>query len=286
MKKVFTDFSEVAHLWANKQQDYATNPNRSYYFRDDTIYSYGNHFPIAKHISHNEEEAILFTTRTYSNTTVRHISVTIRACRHKNIIYCYDPTGSHETNIHHYISEIEQEAHYLLRARKPEKYINNINNIIDKAKKYLQFFGLNASGILEKAFSITNSEKYKEYITEKNDIILKEELKKKQEAERKFKKNLKKWKEGELNYLYSNYLYSNIKNQDYLRIKDEYIQTSQGVKLSIPTGREIFKRIKENSIVIGDKVLSYIVTEIGKNYKIGCHIFPKKYLLEWGTKNL
>ena len=40
----------VAHLWAHKSQDFARNPGHNFYFHGDTIYSYGSHFPVARHV--------------------------------------------------------------------------------------------------------------------------------------------------------------------------------------------------------------------------------------------
>ena len=41
----------VAHLWAHRAQESA--PQRgNFYFDGDTIYSYGSHFPIARHVKH------------------------------------------------------------------------------------------------------------------------------------------------------------------------------------------------------------------------------------------
>jgi hypothetical protein len=46
------------------------------YFADGTIYSYGSHFPIAKHVTDkNGYHCVLFTTRSYSNTTAKHMSL-------------------------------------------------------------------------------------------------------------------------------------------------------------------------------------------------------------------
>jgi hypothetical protein len=73
VKKVYpTD--EIAHLWAHQTQSEARNPGGNFYFQDKTIYSYGSHFPIARHVTNDKgEAAILFTNRTYSNTTAKHI---------------------------------------------------------------------------------------------------------------------------------------------------------------------------------------------------------------------
>jgi len=58
----------VAHLWAHKSQDYARNPGHNFYFHGDTIYSYGSHFPVARHVTRRGRSAVLFTTRSYSRS--------------------------------------------------------------------------------------------------------------------------------------------------------------------------------------------------------------------------
>jgi len=66
-KTVFSDLSQIAHLWANQHQSEARNSSRNLFFNNDTIYSYGHHFPIGKHVKNNAGEyATLFTLRTYS----------------------------------------------------------------------------------------------------------------------------------------------------------------------------------------------------------------------------
>src|SRR5579872_324467 len=75
---------EIAHLWAHsKTQDDARNPGGNFYFSGDTIYSYGSHFPIARHVTNEQgQAAILFTNQTYSNTTAKHIGQVRRAIPH------------------------------------------------------------------------------------------------------------------------------------------------------------------------------------------------------------
>lgn len=64
-KHVF-DTNEVPYLWAHQTQSDARNAQGNLYFRGDTIYSYGEHFPIARHVTNSKcKPAVLFTTRTY-----------------------------------------------------------------------------------------------------------------------------------------------------------------------------------------------------------------------------
>src|SRR5579872_7219827 len=71
---------EIPHLWMHKSQDSARNPGGNLFFHDDTIYSYGHHFPIARHVTNGkqgkrEQSAVLFTTGRYSVTTSKHIGM-------------------------------------------------------------------------------------------------------------------------------------------------------------------------------------------------------------------
>lgn len=81
MKRVVNS-SMVAHLWANQVQSDARNATGSMFFEGDTIYSYGRHFPIARHTKALDGRAIaLFTTRRHSVTTAKHIGEVRRALR-------------------------------------------------------------------------------------------------------------------------------------------------------------------------------------------------------------
>jgi hypothetical protein len=81
-KTVFQRSSEVAHVWAQQRQASGRNPMGNIYFDGHTIYSYGSHFPIArfaygkggKPIMLDGKQVVLFTTRTYSNTTAGHLN--------------------------------------------------------------------------------------------------------------------------------------------------------------------------------------------------------------------
>ena len=80
----------VAHLWAHKSQDFARNPGHNFYFHGDTIYSYGSHFPVARHVENKRGRAVLFTTRSYSSTTAGHKCMVEGACRHLTVFHVAD----------------------------------------------------------------------------------------------------------------------------------------------------------------------------------------------------
>lgn len=93
MKTVFNN-AGLAHPWAHQLQETGRTSCGNYFFDGGTIYSYGSHFAIARHVTNQKgEKAILFTTRTYSHSTQRHISLTLRAIPADTLVlYVRDPS--------------------------------------------------------------------------------------------------------------------------------------------------------------------------------------------------
>lgn len=65
---------DVAHLWAHQLQDEA-HYGSNFYFRGDTIYSYGAHFPMGKVIKYKGCKAFVLNSDHYSPTTSNHQSI-------------------------------------------------------------------------------------------------------------------------------------------------------------------------------------------------------------------
>ena len=280
MKKVFSDISTIAHLWANRTQDEARNSG-NFYFDRDTIYSYGRHFPIAKHVRNEEGlSAVLFTTRSYSNTTRRHISVVWQSANHKLIIQCYRPDATHEENFNQWLSEAEQIAANLQNARKPEKYLNKLESVSNQANRYATFYSIEIPAVLSTILSIKDKNEYSTYYQQKRAILEAERLKREAELKKQHKKALNEWKTGKTSRLYVRI------ETDYLRLNQEQqrIETTQAVQIPLELGKRLYNSIKANTLKVGDKVLNFEVNEVGQKIKIGCHTFTKKYLLQFGSQ--
>lgn len=266
---------DIAHEFAYGATDGHTG-NWNLYINGDCIYSYGRHFCIAKRVGLG---TILFTTRGYSNSTAKHKNYVARACSHMNLVYCYDPCGTHNDNQEAFLREIREILPNLAKARKPEKYLHAIYNICARAMKYCEFFGIPMNKDLAK---FVNSEDFnktnEEYIAE-----LKKRAEKERRAQMKKKREqLDKWHNFE-----SNYPPYGLEFQE-LRVNAENknrIETTMGVEIPFELGREFFERIKNNLLKVGDQLLYYSVREItDKVIKIGCHTFKRKYLLDFGAR--
>ena len=164
-KKHVFDTGEIPHLWAHRTQDDARNKQGNLYFTGDTIYSYGSHFPIARHVTNDAgERAVLLTTATYSVTTASHCSAVRSAIPsgvrvfHVPSVYHGRYSGSdltaddHAGNVADYTARIEK--HVITSARARSSYAKTWNNqrachLRDQAFAYCAFFDLPVPNIPE-----------------------------------------------------------------------------------------------------------------------------------------
>ena len=102
------------------------------------MYSYGPHFPIARHY----KGAVLFTTRSYSVTTARHISITHSACHHLPVFHVGKVTDEpSKATLAEYSARIELAALTAARARKADSALSQLERIIEEANRFAEHFG-------------------------------------------------------------------------------------------------------------------------------------------------
>lgn len=158
--------SEIAHAWAH---GHAMPPQKHsrMYFEGDTIYSYGRHFPIAKHY----DGVVLFTKQGYSPTTSGHIrSVKQAIPSSTKVVYCEyipsrkDDTDTHNKNIAQWIHDVHWAYNKLQTARKKEQYVSSINVSRAEATKYIELFKLKLSKHDHKKLFAESLEEYSEAV--------------------------------------------------------------------------------------------------------------------------
>lgn len=284
MKKVLNT-NDVAHFWADRTQEEGRNSGGNFYFKGDTIYSYGGHFPIAKHVTNERgERAVLFTTRSYSNTTAKHISKTRNGANHLNIIYCYNPAfvniPQHQDNFNSWKTRAENVSKNLVKAKKPELYLNSLDQIKGEAQTYATFFGIELPETLNLVLSISGKEDYLNYSTAKELAKKKEEAKRQRELKKQHAKELAEFRGFKRNTLYTR------NGIDFLRLNEgeARIETSQGVQIPVEIGKR-FWRVIQHTISKGGcancglPLLNYTVNEINKDFiSVGCHKIEFKEL--------
>lgn len=144
MKTVVSN-EEVLNFFFTKKQDTARNKQRNLFFHKDKLYSYGHHFCIARFI---DENTVLFTERTYSNTTARQVRNAhwSAKCNNINLIYCYDPDlYTTENNLKQWKFDAEGLITKLSKARKPELYTVQLSRLADKVATYCKIMNIENS---------------------------------------------------------------------------------------------------------------------------------------------
>ena len=265
--------SEIAHIWANELTYKGQQGNL--FFQGKTVYSYGYHFAIAKHIDY---KTVLITTRGYSNSTSKHIQLVKQAISHKDKIYCYNPTGSHEENINRFITEIINEAVKLIRATKPEKYLIEIDYIKNRLNKYLEYFNLKLSKEQAGKIDIKSKEDFAEKMKIEKAKIEKQEkslIAKGKKLYPIYVHNFRNGLKQDFTTLESQYLgkyIMSIGNPVLFKIKETEIESTKGVKIPINITKRYLNKFLNNELRILDQILNYTISKIDKNLLVvGCH---------------
>jgi hypothetical protein len=263
----------VAHLWAHKSQDFARNPGHNFYFHGDTIYSYGSHFPVARHVENKRSRAVLFTTRSYSSTTAGHKCMVEGACRHLTVFHVADVNSAEPRK-----QFAEYRAAYMAlvgkyakaRQRKPE-HLAALRDLVEEANRYAAFFGLRArltlpddlTGMIAECQAI-----------EKRDRERKQREERKRERESQ--ERLQKWVDGQIDYCPSTY-----GQPIRLRIAGDELQTSRGARVPLVHAVKAFRVLKRlhdkgqayqrngHTIHLGHFALDSLDTD--GNVTAGCH---------------
>ena len=262
----------VAHLWAHKSQESArVSGTGNFYFHGDTIYSYGSHFPIARHVTRKGRSAVLFTTRSYSSTTAGHKCMVEGACRHLTVFHVADVNSTEART-----QFADYRARYMAivgmyakaRQRKPE-ILAGLRDLVSEANQYAEFFGLRAR--------LTLPDDLTGMIVE-CQAIEKRERERKQREERKREREslerVQKWVDGESDYCPS---YGPIR----LRVKGDELQTTRGARVPFAHAVKAFRVIKRlhdkgqayqrngHTIHLGHFALDSI--DSAGNVRAGCH---------------
>ena len=143
---------QVSHAWAHQTGRQCNGPNMHY--SGPTIYSYGSHFPIARHITAPDgHAAILFTTRgSSSSSTSAHKNLTRQACSHLRVFDVDNvlaETAAHHAANHAGIVEAATErAKKAARARTQASWhLDCARQLLDSANAYAVAFNVPADAL-------------------------------------------------------------------------------------------------------------------------------------------
>lgn len=280
MKKV-VDAANVAHLWANKIQDEARTPNSNMYFEGSEIYSYGRHFLIAKFVTNSQgKEVVLMTDRTYSNTTSKQQHLTRMVARHLDVIHCPDAMDSKADNFKAWLNEITVIAHNLKGARKPEKYLAQIDQVYNKVKIYAEFWGVEIPAEITEFNKLGDGKAYGEILKQKAEAD-------KAKKDAKLAEVLTNWR----NFEFTGY-FNNHTGYDFLRFNEaeNRVETSQQIQIPADIAKTFYNLVlsiidKGGCDNCNERLLYYQVKKINSKFiEVGCHKIEIKEIKALTTK--
>ena len=274
MKKVFSNTSEVVHVFAQQTQSEGRNQSGSIYFKDNRIYSYGSHYLLGEFIN---DETIIINDFGYSVTTSKHISELINATSQ------YKQFFTSSIDIKHIQTEIDYNLKKLSKANKPEIYISNITKLENNLTKWVDF--CKANKIKKRPFQIfdyainKSDYKYNKIVKIANSLLTPEAIEKikakgkkdaiKQKA--KDKKDLKTKLDEFNTYKIDRF---KIGEFDYLRLSEnkQFVETSQNIRIEKSEAKKLYFAIKKKIDIRGQKIGYYTVNKIdNKALTVGCH---------------
>lgn len=263
MKKVFSNSSEVIHLFAQRTQSEARSSN--VFFYGDSIYSYGRHYELARFL---DDQNILINNRGYSVTTSKHISDVTYATKQ------FTQWFTMQTEPDLVCSQLKQLKRKLAKARKPAIYISEAVELIAKFNDWLRFSGkLNLNSELNELIEFFNldgsqlTDKIKDYANELRKI----------EADKKDRQR-QAFDSFRIAFIrfepYQEFKYASKSQFDLVRISEcsTMLETSQNVRVPLLDAVKLYKALKAGGDIVGERIGSYQIRNVsGDCVKIGCH---------------
>lgn len=275
MKKVFSSHSELAHVWANQLQSDGRAGNM--FFQNESIYSYGSHYEIAKFVTAPNGQKVCFVNANgYSNSTAKHTGHVWNAIpdgiRAYKVPFATGSSYSYR-RYHHFdvqslpgiiaamYVECKNSCHDQIKARTNFYKFNQASGIYDNIVEICQLFDLEIPARPEnwddariKSENLRNTHAEREAQRHEKDLQKNLEL-------------LAKWLQHEFNgQLYNVPVHLRISRDGKL------IETTKGAKVNLETALRLLAKLRNGSDVKGEKIDGFTLIENTDDHvKIGCH---------------
>lgn len=266
--RVVVDKAMVAHLWAHQSQEHARTGRDNFYFRGDTIYSYGPHFPIARFVptAKGKPQCYLLTTATYSNTTSGHIWLVRDAIRGLGEVFRVpEVRGTSKEWVNHciddYLKRATKSCDMALKAVKRfDEHRAAAENLIAEGNRFAQRFGSRRRLAMPVDLSVLDDAKAK---AEAKKALKDAEHARKMREDRAYRarqakiqqeraardqmeaaerdKRQTEWLAGEAVKL----AYNDFPDGHRLRVRGSRIETSGGVAIEVEKCRPLLERMRE-----------------------------------------
>ena len=283
MKTVFSNHSELCHVFASRSQSEGRGTNMS--FHDGTLYSYGT--AIMRFMTDNRgHEFLLVNNSGYSNSTCKHMIHARRATHHIQPQFDIDGLGRgvslnytmKELGPKLYNCALDSAAQAQQKSIKARTYksmhLERAQQMLVEARRISDFFGLKKK---PDGKAIERLIKEKEKAAKEHAKEMRESEQRRQERERQLiaevSVELEKWIRGEE---CSKYMFHKCPVVCRPRAKKTLIETSNGAVIPYEAGRNVFEMFRTQKILFGEDGLSvpvgqFHINEISQDHvRIGC----------------
>lgn len=295
-KQVF-ETREIPHLWAHQTQDEARNHGGNLYFRGDTIYSYGSHFPIARIVEFKGRKCVFFVNHGYSHTTNKHISFTRSAVPNYPVFHVDCPVDRPQDAWKQIKENVKRSFARFKLAKNRANVLNGYRDylaLIGSAEQFAEFFRYKPAFKLadNHAELLTQIDVYQRELTQRQ--VLRDEKSRERHAAKRAESEriaalempqlIEEWRAG------GSFDYWRVSRlPTMLRIKGDNVETSKGASFPVdhairimPIVERIIARGEEwkangQSIHLGHYVLDSI--DSSGTITAGCHIVPRDEVL-------
>ena len=266
MKTVFNSANDVIHMFAQRSQ--YTGRCSNVYFEGNECYSYGRHYVLGRFITnHNNELAIMINDSGYSNTTSKHIGIMMGATRQYKQFFT---TKSQWGDV---ASRLRVLTDKVIRAKKPEKYINEALGLFQSYTEYCNW--IDAVPHVDVVSLMSTFLNY-------DPLKLKEiRLREAEQKRAKLAKHVIDFMSYKIDRMYG-------ADEDFVRVSlsGTHVETSQGIRVTIDEARQLYSIIKSGRDIKGMTIGGYTVIGLNGHLKIGCHHINKANMVEIGEKLL
>lgn len=274
IKRVFTNGSQVIHLWANQSQDSARSKN--VFFEGTTLYSYGYHYKLGEMITYKGKKLAMVNDRGYSVTTSKHIRWALSAVEHLPHLRTLDFNVKNSLLREQEILIDEVMAIFNRKKTWWSEFPQWIEERVEKFNETCLYLG-------HKEFILDLNKDFKELITDKLKLIhfnmekskSPEEIEKRKIASekrelaklKKLSRDIQKWREG-------GNLTSEIRELRpmLLRVRGDLVETTGGASVPLDHAMKLLYKINKGTSKEGDKIGYFTLNTVqGDLVRIGCH---------------
>ncbi len=286
--------AEVIHVWANQAQSDGRNPQGNCYFTGPTLYSYGRHYVVGRHVKGSRgRTAVLLNSNTSSPTTNRHRSHARQAVQHLTTFHVplTDRDARPAEYMDAYAVEMRQAIELASKARgRKGQHFATAQWAVDQANRLAEFFGLRRRLTLPAnlADAIAQANADRAAADRRNAKAIAERAKRAAaELERVRAVALAAvddWRAGRISVIPGVYNYANLLGGDLLRLTGDgqTVQTSRGATVPAPHFRRAYRTLKRlhdaghgyaangHTLHVGHYQVSRMS---GGMVRVGCHDF-------------